>query len=96
MLRCEYGSGNAVTSLELRQSRLGYERCRPHWFRKHSDPVQHKKRAHFLGKRWEKRWAEGCHNRNQLWRELRAQGAKFAGVTLRRWFRVRFGVTGRS
>jgi transposase len=43
----------------------------------------------------EMRWAEGCHNRSQLWRELRAQGAGFAAVTLRRWFRVRFGVRGR-
>jgi transposase len=44
----------------------------------------------------ETRWAEGCHNRSQLWRELRAQGAGFAAVTLRRWFRVRFGIRGRS
>ncbi len=43
----------------------------------------------------EQRWAEGCHNRSQLWRELRAQGADFAAVTLRRWFRVRLGVRGR-
>jgi transposase len=43
----------------------------------------------------ERRWAEGCHNRSQLWRELRAQGAPFAAVTLRRWFRVRLGVRGR-
>ncbi len=43
----------------------------------------------------EQRWAEGCHNRNQLWRELRAQGADFAAVTLRQWFRVRLGVCGR-
>jgi transposase len=42
----------------------------------------------------EKRWGEGCHNRSQLWRELRAQGADFAKVTLRRWFRVRLGVRG--
>jgi transposase len=43
----------------------------------------------------EKRWTEGCHNRSQLWRELQAQGAGFAAVTLRRWFRVRLGVRGR-
>jgi transposase len=43
----------------------------------------------------EKRWAEGCHNRSQLWRELQSQGADFAAVTLRRWFRVRLGVRGR-
>jgi transposase len=43
----------------------------------------------------EQRWAEGCHNRSQLWRELQAQGADFAQVTLRRWFRVRLGVRGR-
>jgi transposase len=42
----------------------------------------------------EKRWNEGCHNRSQLWRELRSQGAPFAAVTLRRWFRVRLGVRG--
>jgi hypothetical protein len=40
----------------------------------------------------EQRWAEGCHNRSQLWRELQVQGADFAQVTLRRWFRVRLGV----
>jgi hypothetical protein len=43
----------------------------------------------------EKRWAEGCYNRSQLWRELQSQGADFAAVTLRRWFRVRLGVRGR-
>jgi transposase len=43
----------------------------------------------------EQRWAEGCHNRSQLWRELQVQGADFAQVTLRRWFRVRLGVRGR-
>jgi transposase len=43
----------------------------------------------------EQRWAEGCHNRSQLWREVQAQGADFAQVTLRRWFRVRLGVRGR-
>src|SRR5919109_5272096 len=32
----------------------------------------------------QKRWAEGCHNRSQLWRELQSQGADFAAVTLRR------------
>ena len=42
----------------------------------------------------ERRWAEGCHNRTQLWRELHAQGADFAKVTLRRWLRIRFGVRG--
>lgn len=39
----------------------------------------------------ERRWEEGCHNGNQLWRELRAQGAEFARVTLRRWIRARLG-----
>jgi len=29
----------------------------------------------------EQRWAEGCHNRSQLWRELQVQGADFAQVT---------------
>ena len=43
----------------------------------------------------EKRWAEGCHNRSQLWRELRDQGVDFTAGTLRRWFRVRLGVRGR-
>jgi transposase len=42
----------------------------------------------------EKRWAEGCYNRSLLWRELQSQGADFAAVTLRRWFRVRLGVRG--
>ena len=44
----------------------------------------------------EKRWAEGCHNRSQLWRELRDQGVDFSANTLRRWFRVRLGVRGHS
>jgi transposase len=43
----------------------------------------------------QRRWEEGCHNRSQLWRELRAQGADIAAVTLRRWFRIRLGVHGR-
>jgi transposase len=43
----------------------------------------------------EKRCAEGCYNRSQLWRELQSRGADFAAVTLRRWFRVRLGVRGR-
>ena len=42
----------------------------------------------------ERRWAEGCHNRTQLWRELHDQGAEFTKVTLRRWIRIRFGVRG--
>jgi transposase len=43
----------------------------------------------------EKRWAEGCHNRSQLWRELQGQGVDFTAGALRRWFRVRLGVRGR-
>jgi len=42
----------------------------------------------------EQRWNDGCHNRSQLWRELQSQGADFAAVTLRRWFRVRLQVQG--
>jgi|SRR5579864_1533734 len=42
----------------------------------------------------QQRWSEGCHNRNQLWRELRAQGATFAVQTLGYWFRVRMGIRG--
>ncbi len=70
-----------------------------HWLRAGRFPERQITPRHSSVDRWlsylEKRWAEGCHNRSQLWRELRAQGADFAAVTLRRWFRVRLGVRGR-
>src|ERR1044072_5167904 len=33
----------------------------------------------------ERRWAEGCHNSAQLWRELRDQGFKGGYDIVRRW-----------
>lgn len=70
-----------------------------HWLRAGRFPERQITPRHSSVDHWlsylEKRWAEGCHNRNQLWRELRARGADFAAVTLRRWFRVRLGVRGR-
>jgi len=69
------------------------------WLRAGRFPERHITPRHSAVDRWlsylEKRWAEGCHNRSQLWRELQAQGADFAAVTLHRWFRVRRGVRGR-
>jgi transposase len=44
----------------------------------------------------QQRWDEGCHNRSQLWRELRAKGANFAVQTLDHFFRMRLGIRGRS
>ena len=44
----------------------------------------------------QQRWGEGCRNRSQLWRELRAQGANFAVQTLDYFFRTRLGILGRS
>jgi hypothetical protein len=62
-------------------------------------PERQVTKRHSSVDRWlsylQQRWAEGCHNRSQLFRELQAQGADFAAVTLRRWFRVRLGVRGR-
>jgi len=89
------------TSLRAIASQLGLNRetvrC---WLRAGQLPERQVTPRHSSVDRWlsylEKRWAEGCHNRSQLWRELRAQGADFAAVTLRRWFRVRLGVRGRS
>jgi transposase len=70
-----------------------------HWLRAGQFPERQVPQRRSSVDRWlsylEKRWAEGCHNRSQLWRELQAQGANFAAVTLRRWFRVRLGVRGR-
>lgn len=70
-----------------------------HWLRAGQFPERQVPQRRSSVDRWlsylEKRWAEGCHNRSQLWRELQAQGADFAAVTLRRWFRVRLGVRGR-
>lgn len=33
----------------------------------------------------EKRWSEGCHNAQQLWRELKAQGFKGSHKPVQRW-----------
>jgi len=70
-----------------------------HWLRAGQFPERQVPQRPSLVDSWlsylEKRWAEGCRNRSQLWRELQAQGADFAAVTLRRWFRVRLGVRGR-
>lgn len=79
---------------------LGLERKTVrHWLRAGQFPERQVPQRRSSVDRWlsylEKRWAEGCHNRSQLWRELRSQGADFAAVTLRRWFRVRLGVRGR-
>jgi len=76
---------------------LGMERKTVrYWLRAGQFPERQITPRHSSVDRWlsylEKRWAEGCHNRSQLWRELRTQGADFAAVTLRRWFRVRLGV----
>ncbi len=87
-------SGRAIASqLGLNRKTVRY------WLRAGRFPERHITPRHSAVDRWlsylEKRWAEGCHNRSQLWRELQAQGADFAAVTLRRWFRVRLGVRGR-
>jgi len=79
---------------------LGMERKTVrHWLRAGQFPERQITPRRSSVDRWlsylEQRWAEGCHNRSQLWRELRAQGADFAAGTLRRWFRVRLGVRGR-
>ncbi len=86
-------SGRAIASqLGLNRKTVRY------WLRAGRFPERQITPRHSSVDRWlsylEKRWAEGCHNRSQLWRELRAQGADFAAVTLRRWFRVRLGVRG--
>ncbi len=79
---------------------LGMERKTVrHWLRAGQFPERQITSRHSSVDCWlsylERRWAEGCHNRSQLWRELQAQGADFAAATLRRWFRVRLGVRGR-
>ena len=57
------------------------------WLRAGEFPERVIPKRHSSVDRWvsylELRWAEGCHNRTQLWRELHAQGAEFAKVTLR-------------
>ncbi len=69
-----------------------------YWLRAGQFPERQVTPRHSSVDRWlsylEKRWIEGCHNRSQLWRELKSQGVDFAAVTLRRWFRVRLGVRG--
>jgi transposase len=85
------------TSLRAIASQLGLNRKTVrYWLRAGQFPERQVAPRHSSVDRWlsylEKRWAEGCHNRSQLWRELQAQGADFAQVTLRRWFRVRLGV----
>jgi transposase len=86
-------SGRAIASqLGLNRKTVRY------WLRAGQFPERQVTSRHSSVDRWlsylEKRWAEGCHNRSQLWRELRAQEADCAAVTLRRWFRVRLGVRG--
>lgn len=88
------------TSLRAIASQVGLNRKTVrYWLRAEQFPERQVTRGQSSVDRWlsylEQRWAEGCHNRSQLWRELRAQGADFAAVTLRRWFRVRLGVRGR-
>jgi transposase len=88
------------TSRRAIASQLGLNRKTVRrWLRAGQFPERQVAPRHSSVDRWlaylEKRWAEGCHNRSQLWRELQAQGANFAQVTLRRWFRVRLGVRGR-
>ena len=88
------------TSLRAIASQLGLNRKTVrYWLRAGQFPERQVAPRHSSVDRWlsylEKRWAEGCHNRSQLWRELQAQGSDFAQVTLRRWFRVRLGVRGR-
>jgi transposase len=79
---------------------LGMERKTVrHWLRAEQFPERQIPQRRSSVDRWlshlEKRWADGCHNRSQLWRELQAQGIDFTPGTLRRWFRVRLGVRGR-
>lgn len=61
-----------------------------YWLRAGQFPERQVTPRHSSVDRWlsylEKRWNEGCHNRCQLWRELKSQGADFAVVTLRRCF----------
>jgi transposase len=88
------------TSLRAIASQLGLNRKTVrHWLRAEQFPERQVTRRYSSVDRWlsylEQRWVEGCHNRSQLWRELRTQGADFAAVTLRRWFRVRLGMRGR-
>jgi transposase len=80
---------------------LGMERKTVrYWLRAGQFPERHVPQRRSSVDSWlaylEKRWAEGCHNRSQLWRELRDQGVDFTANTLRRWFRVRLGVRGHS
>ena len=88
------------TSRRAIASQLGLNRKTVRrWLRAGQFPERQVAPRHSSVDRWlsylEKRWADGCHNRSQLWRELQVQGADFAQVTLRRWFRVRLGVRGR-
>lgn len=81
-------------------AQLGMERKTVrHWLRAGQFPERQIPQRHSAVDRWlaylEKRWAEGCHNRSQLWRELQDKGVDFTAGTLRRWFRVRLGVRGR-
>jgi|SRR5271169_5753626 len=88
------------TSRRAIASQLGLNRKTVRrWLRAGQFPERQVTPRHSSVDRWlgylEKRRAEGCCNRSQLWRELQAQGADFAQVTLRRWFRIRLGVRGR-
>jgi transposase len=48
-----------------------------------------RRRRHTGMDRWmpylEQRWAEGCHNAAQLWREIRQQGFRGCQTTIRQW-----------
>jgi len=89
------GISKRAIALQLRLNRKTVR----YWLRVGQFPERQITQRRSSVDRWlsylEKRWAEGCHNRSQLWRELQSQGADFAAVTLRRWFRVRLGVRGR-
>ena len=52
-------------------------------------PETAKRRRHTGVDRWmpylEQRWAEGCHNAAQLWREIKEQGFRGCQTTIRQW-----------
>ena len=52
-------------------------------------PEMATRRRHTGVGRWmsylEQRWAEGCHNAAQLWREIKAQGFRGCQTTVRQW-----------
>jgi transposase len=52
-------------------------------------PEMATRRRHTGVDRWmpylEQRWAEGCHNAAQLWREIKEQGFRGCQTTIRQW-----------